>query len=100
MTATGDREMKFIPWLVQQKRRNDRVGDLARDVFRDANIQYDWDVRQLYQYLTEIYADDDVLTAAEKAINEYIRIPNNEFTEWRMIALSWKDAQKRQTGSF
>ena len=63
--------MQFVPWLRRQHRRDDPIGDLARDVRADrVHTGRMQTYRGLWQYL-EPHACEKALKALERAHAEY-----------------------------
>ena len=68
----GDDNVTFYEWLLTQKKRDDPVGDLARDVAQDSC----WPAEAVHaaptlRYLEEISVSRAVLEAARRAWREY-----------------------------
>lgn len=63
--------MTFIPWLRQQKDRDDPVGDLARDLLRDPGREKIRSVVALRSRLSGGRVCQGALDAFEKALNNW-----------------------------
>jgi len=61
----------FTGWLKRQHRRNDPIGDLARDVLRDPNWPRGRTLKPFLEYLTRQGASERARAALEKAWREY-----------------------------
>ena len=64
-------KITFISWLRQQVKRNDRVGDLARDAKLDSKKPHAKTVGAWTRYLEERNAAPGAITAAKQAWQEY-----------------------------
>ena len=62
--------MSFWQWLKKQKRRDDPVGDLARDVLSDADVRKYRSIEKMLAYLQE--KPEFVKGALKRAIIEYV----------------------------
>jgi len=63
--------MSFTAWLRRQRRSNDRVGDLARDVVIDDNWPRGRTLTRLDAYLVEVPACDAARVSLRVAWDEY-----------------------------
>lgn len=66
------KQPSFTQWLKQQNRRNDPVGDLARDVVADEDWpKYVRSPVQFQDYLESVSASTPAQEALDHALNEY-----------------------------
>jgi uncharacterized protein YozE (UPF0346 family) len=63
--------MTFKGWLMMQKKRDDPVGNLARDVLQDRTWPITQDMVKLRQYMVKRGAVESALTALDRAYSEY-----------------------------
>ena len=63
--------MTFKAWLMLQMKRNDPVGDLARDVLKDRTWPPTQDTVKLRQYMVKRGVVENVLLALDRAYSEY-----------------------------
>jgi uncharacterized protein YozE (UPF0346 family) len=64
--------MNFIPWLLKQKKRDDQIGDLARDMNDDVNRPDDRaSVDAVRDYLVLYPACGAAMEVFEAAVCEY-----------------------------
>lgn len=63
--------MNFITWLKLQTKRNDPVGDLARDLANDRDKDLITGYRTLQTYLIYRNASDKAISASVRAYREY-----------------------------
>lgn len=70
----------FYHWLVDQKRRDDRVGDLASDASSDEDfrlingirgLESEFDEVALFEYLTSMRACANAMDSAKAAVEEW-----------------------------
>jgi hypothetical protein len=63
--------MIFKDWLMLQKKREDPVGDFARDVLEDRTWPLTQDTVKLQQYMLKRGAVENALLALDRASAEY-----------------------------
>ncbi|SDE24037.1 YozE family protein [Sporomusa acidovorans] len=63
--------MSFKQFIIAQGRRDDSIGDIARDVAKDKNFPYSGDLKSLIRYLRRCDACPGALEALQKACNEW-----------------------------
>jgi hypothetical protein len=63
--------MTFKAWLMLQMRRDDPVGDLARDVLKDRTWLPTQDTVKLRQYMVKRGVVENALLALGRAYSEY-----------------------------
>jgi uncharacterized protein YozE (UPF0346 family) len=61
----------FKAWLMLQMKRDDPVGDLARDVRKDRTWPITQDMAKLRQYMVKRGSIQKTLTALDRAYSEY-----------------------------
>jgi uncharacterized protein YozE (UPF0346 family) len=61
----------FKAWLQLQKKRDDPVGDLSRDVLKDREWPITQDMVKLRQYMVKRGSVESALTALDRAYSEY-----------------------------
>ena len=65
--------MTFYEWLIEQRRRNDPVGDLSRDFRRDQDLPANKSYQHLLSHLWDVHACDGAIDAMRRARREWIR---------------------------
>lgn len=65
--------LHFIPWLKEQKFRDDPVGDLAQDLIADRRFTGKY-FSEFRKYLHEVNACDGALAALRKARAEWLHL--------------------------
>ncbi len=63
--------MTFKAWLMLQMKRNDQVGNLARDVLKDRTWPPTQDLVKLRQHMVKRGAIESALPALDEAYSEY-----------------------------
>jgi len=63
--------MTFKAWLMLQMKREDPVGDLARDVLKDRTWPRTQDTVKLRQHMVKRSAIESALLALDRAYSEY-----------------------------
>lgn len=63
--------MTFKAWLMLQKKREDPVGDLARDVLKDRTWPLTQDMVKLRQHVLNRGSLENALLALDRAYSEY-----------------------------
>ena len=63
--------MTFKAWLTLQKKRDDHVGDVARDVLQDRTWPLTQDTVKLRQYMVKKGSVEKSLLALDQAYSEY-----------------------------
>ncbi len=74
----GERTMIFKAWLIQQRKRADPVGDLARDVIKDRTWPPTQDMVKLREHLKQRVAAESILSALDQAYAEYQKQGNKQ----------------------
>jgi uncharacterized protein YozE (UPF0346 family) len=70
--------MDFITWLKNQYKRNDLVGDLARDTRADSDMPAECKTyKQFKEYLEDICVCDGAFEALKRAHEEYNKYLQN-----------------------
>jgi len=65
-------KQKFGRWLIDQKKRDDAVGELAKAACHDPKFPFDGDVREVSARLNKLEADPDMHVALEDAELEWL----------------------------
>jgi len=64
--------MKFITWILEQSERNDKIGDLSKDIKNDTKFpNKNASFKKLKEHLEMSGACDDTMIAFEEAKKEY-----------------------------
>ncbi len=63
--------MTFKAWLMLQMKRDDPVGDLARDILKDPTWPRTQDTVKLRQYMVKRGSVENALLALDRAYSEY-----------------------------
>lgn len=70
--------MEFLPWLKKQRKRQDPVGDLARDTFRDtfdgSSQPNGTSYEDLRNYMSEYDPMPEAILAAKQAKKEWEKL--------------------------
>jgi uncharacterized protein YozE (UPF0346 family) len=69
--AAEETSVTFKAWLMLQMKRDDPVGDLARDVHQDRAWPTTQDMVKLRQYVVKRGTVENALTALDRAYAEY-----------------------------
>ena len=70
--------MTFKIWLMAQKKREDPVGDFARNVLQDRTWPPTQDMVKLRQHMTKLGSKKDALAALDQAYSEYQKQGNKQ----------------------
>jgi YozE SAM-like fold len=62
-------DLTFLRWLQKQQNRNDRIGDLAKDILADPHCPTQ--LRKIGPYLNSLYVEQCVLDSFAQAEGEY-----------------------------
>jgi uncharacterized protein YozE (UPF0346 family) len=77
----GMKEMKpFYDWLKKQRKRDDLIGDIASDIWRDSKARECPTLSSLDAHIMKLSNSHDVknvLNARDMAWREYERLPHN-----------------------
>ena len=64
--------MKFITWIIEQSERNDKIGDLSRDIKDDTKFpNKNSSFEKIKEYLEMSGACDDAMITFKEAKKEY-----------------------------
>ncbi|TFH49052.1 MAG: hypothetical protein E4H01_05100, partial [Lysobacterales bacterium] len=63
----GERTMTFKAWIMQQQKRADPVGDLARDVIKDRTWPPTQDMLKLRQHMVQRGSSEGARSALDQA---------------------------------
>lgn len=82
ITSEGKVQMKsFYEWLMQQRDRDDVVGDVANEAARDPDFPKGWtNYDRIRSYIYAKTKDSDVLQAVAEAWAEYA--PNDDISDY------------------
>jgi uncharacterized protein YozE (UPF0346 family) len=70
--------MTFKAWLMLQKKREDPVGDLARDVLADRTWPPTQDMVKLRQYIVKRGSVENAVSTLDRAYAEYQKKGNKQ----------------------
>ena len=70
--------MTFKIWLMVQKKRDDPVGNLARNMLQDKTWPPTQDMVKLRQHMVKLGSKDDALSALDQAYSEYQKQGNKQ----------------------
>lgn len=84
MKAKGGRRVEFSMWLFEQRKRDDRIGDVARDAFQEYQTG-DWPVTGTLQdyldHMKEKRVRGAPLKAMDRAWWEYLDVVTKEVAQ-------------------
>lgn len=94
----SNKPLVYSKWLMQQLKREDPVGDLARDAYRDRDWPHgnNQDLATYLNYLSSLSVGVHCLTAMRQSWYEW-KARNLTHTEQVFYALFWQKSIKNQT---
>ena len=63
--------MKFNTWLKLQINRDDRIGDISKDLLQDYYNDVPQSIKKIRNHLDDLNVNDEVKSALEEAWQEY-----------------------------